>query len=150
MNLNGRYRAVLPIAGRTFEVVFALESAEGLITGTMTDPHNPEDLYPVTGTLEGSAYRFTAQVGRTVYTYRGTVTPQGLAFDLETNEKIPLEPGKRLTGAAGALAGEYLVGVYSPGGVKENHFVIQSIICFCNLVAVFSSELAVIFISFNK
>ena len=126
MQINGNYRAVLPIAGRTFEVVFALNCADGLITGTMANPHSPEDLCPITGRLEGDAFQFTAQAGRTVYTYRGTVTAQGLAFDLQTNERIPLDPGKRLAGTTGELAGEYLVGVYSPGGVKENHFVIRS------------------------
>ena len=88
----------------TFEVVFALNCADGLITGTMANPHSPEDLSPITGRLEGDAFQFTAQAGRTVYTYRGTVTAQGLAFDLQTNERIPLDPGKRLAGTAGELS----------------------------------------------
>ena len=63
-------------------------------------------------------------VGRTEFVLEGTSEQDGLHLTLTTHETIPLEPGRRLTGKTGELAGEYLVGVYSPGGVKQNHVCI--------------------------
>lgn len=120
------YSVTLSLPGGGREVRFALD-IDSRVTGTMTNPYQPTELLTVTnGTAAGDRIAFQAKVGRVDYFFDGTYTPDQLNLTLTTKETIVLEPGKRLSGASGQIPGEYLVGVYSPGGVKENHFVIEA------------------------
>ena len=91
----------------------------------MTNPYEPSTLCPVEGSVENGILTCRTMVGRTEFILSGPMKEGELELRLTTHETIPLEPGKRISGTPGQLEGEYLVGVYSPGGVKENHFVIR-------------------------
>ncbi len=119
-----KYKLTLPLPGKNREAVLELDAAAQ--TGSITNPYEPEilcPLYDVSVTEEALSCK--AMVGRTEFIFAGSRCPEGYSLDFTTLETIPLEPGVRLDGRTGELAGEYLVGVYSPGGVKENHFVIR-------------------------
>ena len=119
-----KYTLTLPLPGRNREAVMELDAAAQ--TGTITNPYEPERLCPLYDvSVTGDALACKAMVGRTEFIFAGSRCPEGYSLDFTTLETIPLEPGVRLDGRTGELAGEYLVGVYSPGGVKENHFVIR-------------------------
>ena len=118
------YAVTLSLPGGGRKVLFALDIGEA-VTGTMTNPYMPQELLPVAGTAAEGKIRFSTKVGRVDYSFEGTYAPESLDLCLTTKETIVLEPGKRLSGETGQIPGEYLVGVYSPGGVKENHFVIE-------------------------
>ena len=119
-----KYLLTLPLPGKNREAVLELDAAAQ--TGTITNPYEPESLCPLYDvSVTGEALSCKAMVGRTEFIFSGPACPEGYSLDFTTLETIPLEPGVRLDGRTGELAGEYLVGVYSPGGVKENHFVIR-------------------------
>ena len=123
--MNGTYEITLPLPGGERKATLTLSGETEQLSGTLTDPYNPAELCPVKGKLEEDALTCRTMVGRTEFILTGEKKPQGLELTLTTHETISLEPGKRLSGTPGQLEGEYLVGVYSPGGVKENHFVIR-------------------------
>lgn len=123
--MNGTYEITLPLPGGERKATLTLSGETEQLSGTLTDPYNPAELCPVEGKLEEDALTCRTMVGRTEFILTGEKKPQGLELTLTTHETISLEPGKRLSGTPGQLEGEYLVGVYSPGGVKENHFVIR-------------------------
>ena len=119
-----KYTITLPLPGRDREAVISLDAASQ--TGTITNPYEPEALCPLYDvSVTDAAMSCKAMVGRTEFLFSGPADPEGYVLEFTTHETIPLEPGTRLEGESGALSGEYLVGVYSPGGVKENHFVIR-------------------------
>lgn len=123
--MNGTYIVPLPLPGGIRQCRISLAASGSLLTGSITNPYQPETLCPITsGTIDGEHISFETMVGRVRFLFSGTAADRTLKLSLTTQETIPLEPGKRLSGTPNALAGEYLVGVYSPGGVKENHFVI--------------------------
>lgn len=123
--MNGTYEITLPLPGGDRKATLTLSGETEQLSGTLTDPYNPAELCPVEGKLEEDALTCRTMVGRTEFILTGEKKPQRLELTLTTHETISLEPGKRLSGTPGQLEGEYLVGVYSPGGVKENHFVIR-------------------------
>lgn len=123
--MNGTYEITLPLPGGDRKTTLTLSGQPERLSGTLTNPYAPTELCPVEGKLEGGTLTCRTMVGRTEFILSGEEKPQGLELTLTTHETIPLEPGKRLSGTPGHLEGEYLVGVYSPGGVKENHFVIR-------------------------
>lgn len=115
------YTATLPLPGGSRETLMTVNST----SGSLTDPYTPESTCPLYDVQVTQTHmRLKAMVGRTEFVFDGPACPEGYMLSFTTHETIPLAPGKRLSGQTGALAGEYLVGVYSPGGVKENHFVI--------------------------
>lgn len=119
------YCLMLPMPGGDRECRLELSREGNRLSGTVTDPYEPENKCPIyEGTITGDKISLKADVGRIQFVFAGTVEQDALQLDFTTHETIPLEPGKRLSGKNGELTGEYLVGVYSPGGVKENHFVI--------------------------
>lgn len=120
------YLLMLPMPGGHRECHIALSQEGTSLQGTITNPYAPETLCPIyDGTLLDGQITFKADVGRTQFVFEGSVEAQALRLQFTTHETIALAPGKRLSGESGKLEGEYLVGVYSPGGVKENHFVIK-------------------------
>ncbi len=119
------YLLMLPMPGGDRECRISFSRQGSVLQGTVTNPYNPGDRCPIyEGTITGNQISLKADVGRIQFVFSGTVETDALRLDFTTHETIPLEPGKRLSGERGKLAGEYLVGVYSPGGVKENHFVV--------------------------
>lgn len=119
------YLLMLPMPGGDRECVLELSREGRSLRGTVTNPHKPGERCPIyEGTITGNQISLKADVGRIQFVFSGTVETDALRLDFTTHETIPLEPGKRISGESGKLEGEYLVGVYSPGGVKENHFVI--------------------------
>lgn len=115
-----KYTATLPLPGADRDVVLDLDNRR------ISDPYTPGATCPIgDAELTPEHLHITAMVGRTAFLFDGDACPEGYALTFTTHETIPLDPGTRLRGETGALAGEYLVGVYSPGGVKENHFVIE-------------------------
>jgi len=117
-----QYRVDLPLPGGVRQAIISLSGT----SGTMTDPYESEKLcilYDVHVTAGHMAFK--TKVGRTEFILDGEAAENGYILNFTTLETIPLEPGTRLKGIPGALEGEYLVGVYSPGGIKENHFVIE-------------------------
>lgn len=117
-----RYTAVLPLPGGDRTTVITVAETGS----TITNPYAPEELCPAYDVVvKGEALALKAMVGRTEFVFQGVPQEDGWLLTFTTHETIPLEPGRRLNGISGQLAGEYLVGVYSPGGVRENHFVIQ-------------------------
>lgn len=114
-----KYTATLPLPGGDRPIVLDLDQR------CITNPYAPETTCPIyDAAITPEHLHLKAMVGRTEFVLEGPASPEGYALTFTTHETIPLSPGKRLQGEPGALAGEYLVGVYSPGGVKENHFVI--------------------------
>lgn len=119
------YRLTLPMPGGDRECLLELSRQGGSLQGTVTNPYTLGERCPIyEGTIAGSQISMKADVGRIQFVFSGLVEQDALHLDFITHETIPLEAGKRLSGESGKLEGEYLVGVYSPGGVKENHFVI--------------------------
>lgn len=119
------YLLMLPMPGGDRECFLELSREGGSLQGTVTNPYESAARCPIyEGTINGDRISLKADVGRIQFVFSGTVEKDALRLDFTTHETIPLEPGKRLSGENGKLEGEYLVGVYSPGGVKENHFVI--------------------------
>ena len=119
------YRLMLPMPGGDRECLLKISRKGGSLQGTVTNPYTLGKRCPIyEGTITGDRFSMKADVGRIQFVFSGVVEPGALRLDFTTHETIPLEPGKRLSGESGRLEGEYLVGVYSPGGVKENHFVI--------------------------
>lgn len=119
------YRLMLPMPGGDRECLLELSRQGSSLQGTVTSPYEPEARCPIyEGTITGDQFSMKADVGRIQFVFSGIVEQDALRLDFTTHETIPLESGKRLSGESGKLAGEYLVGVYSPGGVKENHFVV--------------------------
>jgi hypothetical protein len=120
-DMNGSYRITLPLPGKDRSCRLDLTSANGTISGFLQNPYAPEQMCPIyDGTVSNDTFSLKAMVGRTEFVLQGTL--ENVTFT--THETIPLDPGQRLRGISGQLAGEYLVGVYSPGGIRENHFVI--------------------------
>lgn len=114
-----KYTATLPLPGGDRPIVLDLDQK------CVTNPYEPETTCPIyDASVTPEQLCLKAMVGRTEFVLEGPASPEGYDLTFTTHETIPLSPGKRLQGETGALAGEYLVGVYSPGGVKENHFVI--------------------------
>lgn len=115
-----KYIATLPLPGADRDVVIDLEQ------GSMTNPYAPDETCPIFDSVVTPEHiHLKTMVGRTEFVFDGAPCSEGYALTFTTHETIPLAPGTRLKGETGALAGEYLVGVYSPGGVKENHFIIE-------------------------
>lgn len=115
-----KYTVKLPLPGADRDIVLDLDQ------GSITNPYEPEHTCPIyDAAITPEHLRLKAMVGRTEFVFEGAACPEGYELTFTTHETIPLSPGSRLRGETGALAGEYLVGVYSPGGVKENHFVIE-------------------------
>ena len=123
--MNGTYETMLPLPGGKRKCCMQLAQEGNSLTGYLTNPYTPEERCLIyDGSVHGDSLVWKAMVGRTEFVLEGTSEQDGLHLTLTTHETIPLEPGRRLTGKTGELAGEYLVGVYSPGGVKENHVCI--------------------------
>ena len=123
--MNGTYQITLPLPGGDRTSMLTISGAKEALQGTLTNPYEPSALCPVEGSVENGILTCRTMVGRTEFILSGQVQPEEMKLRLTTHETIPLEPGKRISGTPGQLEGEYLVGVYSPGGVKENHFVIR-------------------------
>lgn len=123
--MNGTYEITLPLPGGDRKSILTLSGRPEKLSGTLTNPYEPSTLCPVEGTVENEVLTCRTMVGRTEFILSGPMKAEGLELCLTTHETIPLEPGTRISGTPGQLEGEYLVGVYSPGGVKENHFVIR-------------------------
>ena len=122
--MNGTYEIMLPLPGGVRKSILTLSGKPDQLSGTLTNPYEPSTLCPVEGAVEKGILTCCTKVGRTKFVFSGSVKTEGLELCLTTHETIPLEPGTRISGTPGQLEGEYLVGVYSPGGIKENHFVI--------------------------
>ena len=122
MSITGKYSVSLSLPGGKRECILNLTEDAGVISGTVSNPYTWELLDIFDGSVSGETFSFKTLVGRTEYTFSG----QPSSLTLTTNETIVLDPGKRIAGQPGEVAGEYLVGVYSPGGVKENHLVIKA------------------------
>ena len=123
--MNGTYEITLPLPGGDRKSILTLSGKPEKLSGALTNPYEPSALCPVEGTVENGVLTCRTMVGRTEFILSGPMKAEGLELCLTTHETIPLEPGTRISGTPGQLEGEYLVGVYSPGGVKENHFVIR-------------------------
>ena len=123
--MNGTYQITLPLPGGDRTSILTISGPEEALQGTLTNPYEPSTLCPVEGSVENGILTCRTMVGRTEFILSGQVQPEEMKLRLTTHETIPLEPGQRISGTPGQLEGEYLVGVYSPGGVKENHFVIR-------------------------
>lgn len=123
--MNGTYEITLPLPGGDRKSILTLSGKPEKLSGTLTNPYEPSTLCAVEGAVENGILTCHTMVGRTEFILSGPMKAEGLELCLTTHETIPLEPGTRISGTPGQLEGEYLVGVYSPGGVKENHFVIR-------------------------
>lgn len=122
MSITGKYTVSLSLPGGKRDCVLDLREEAGAITGTVSNPYTSDQQLEIyDGAVSGEGLSFKTMVGRTEYTFSGQLSD----LTLTTNETIVLDPGKRIAGQSGEVAGEYLVGVYSPGGVKENHMVIE-------------------------
>jgi hypothetical protein len=122
-DIDGIYKLSLPMPGGEKESILSLASTGGSLSGTMSAPGAPSEIYPIQdGSCGGEKFRFSVEMDRTTYTLEGTYNDGGLAFDMTTEETIPLGDGERLAGKTGEITGSYQVPVYSPGGIKENRF----------------------------
>ncbi len=122
MSITGKYSVTLSLPGGKRDCLLDLSEDSGVVSGTVSNPYTGELQDIFDGSVSGETFSFKALVGRTEYTFSGQLSD----LTLTTNETIVLDPGKRIAGQSGEVAGEYLVGVYSPGGVKENHLVIEA------------------------
>jgi hypothetical protein len=89
----------------------------------MSAPGDPSQISQIRdGSYVDGHLKLSADIGRIAYTLEGKYSDGILKFDMTTKEAIPLGDGTRLSGKTGEITGTYLVPVYSPGGIKENHF----------------------------
>ncbi len=122
-DIDGTYRLSLPMPGGEKESILSITSNGSELSGTMSAPGAPSEIYPIRdGNCNAEKFRFSVEMGRITYTLAGTYHDGGLAFDMTTEESIPLGDGERLAGKTGEITGSYRVPVYSPGGIKENRF----------------------------
>jgi hypothetical protein len=125
--IDGAWRLSLPMPGGAAESNLVLASDGDSMTGSMSNPGEPSDIHPVyDGTCGNGKFSLHADMGRISYHLEGTCINDRLTFDLKTTESIPLGEGHRLEGNSGEISGKYLVPVYSPGGIMENHFVLAA------------------------
>lgn len=121
--IDGTYVISLPMPGAAKESTLVLASRGNSITGTMSAPGDPSQVSPIRdgGYVDGH-FRLSADIGRIAFSLEGTCSDGDLKFNMTTMETIPLTDGARLSGKTGEITGTYLVPVYSPGGIRENHF----------------------------
>lgn len=122
-SVDGTWLIHLPMPGGTKESTLVLATHGDSISGTMSNPGEPADVHEIkNGTFQNGDFMLAADIGRITYYLGGTCGDDRLSFDLKTTEFIPLDDGRRLSGNTGEISGRYLVPVYSPGGIMENHF----------------------------
>jgi hypothetical protein len=122
-SIDGAWHLSLPMPGGAKKSTLVLTSRGDSISGTMSSPGDPTDVHPFhDGELQNSSFSLSADIGRITYFLEGTYGGQTLSFDMQTTETIPLGDGNRLSGNPDEISGSYLVPVYSPGGIMENHF----------------------------
>ena len=98
-----RYTAVLPLPGGDRTTVITVAEAGS----TITNPYAPEELCPAYDVaVTGETLTLKAMVGRTEFVFQGVPQGDGWLLTFTTHETIPLEPGTRLSGVSGRLAGE--------------------------------------------
>jgi hypothetical protein len=131
--LTGVYEADLPLPNGSRVINIAIDDKDGLLSGTMQDPNNPAINLPLTGSVEeGGKVRLSAKGEDIIYQSEGSVvgdingdeTVPGLLLDVTAMEEKELAAGPLVSSENRRR--EYLVGVHSPGGVRENHFVIET------------------------
>lgn len=123
--MSSSYKLTLRLPGGPRDSIITIEEKGGGLTGQLTNPYSPSEVCQLyDATVSGNNFFFKALVGRSEFFFYGEKSENELAITLETHETIQLEPGRRISGVTGELSGEYIVGIFSPGGVKENHFVI--------------------------
>jgi hypothetical protein len=121
--ISGTYTLSLPMPGGTKESTLVLVRHENEITGTMSAPGDTSSAYSIYGgTYNKGKFKLSADIGRITYLLEGSHLGQTLTFTMTTTETIPLDAGSRINGNTGEINGKYLVPVYSPGGIMENHF----------------------------
>lgn len=126
-SIDGTWQLALPMPGGNRESILVLSSHENELSGTMSNPGTPADAYDIyDGVCLGSSFRFSADIGRITYFIEGACLKNTLSFNMKTTETIPLDDGRRLDGNTGEISGRYLVPVYSPGGIMENHFELEA------------------------
>lgn len=125
MQLSGTYLLQMPLPGGARPCRMCLEQAGAALGGYLENPYAPEERCPLTGSVE-PVISIRTMVGRTAFELGGTAEERVLHLSLTTRETIPLEAGYRVGGQTGQLDGEYVVGIYSPGGVKENHLILKT------------------------
>lgn len=122
-SIDGIWQLSLPMPGGTKESVLTLTSHGNSITGTLSSPGDPADVHPINeGNYGDRDFSLSAVIGGITYFLEGTHRGNTLSFDMKTTETIPLDDGHRLGGNTDDISGRYLVPVYSPGGIMENHF----------------------------
>lgn len=123
--MNSNYSLTIPLPGGGRVCKIFLREDSGVLTGYILNPYSPDEKCGIyDGTLSGTAFSFKAMVRRTEFVFAGTMKQDSLELTLTTYETIELGPGRRIAGKTGDVCGEFIVGIYSPGGVKENHFVL--------------------------
>lgn len=126
-SIDGTWQLSLPMPGGTKDSILTLSSHGNELSGTMSNPGVLTDVHDIYGGVhQGSSFRFSADIGRITYFIEGTCREDTLYFDMKTTEVIPLDDGSRLDGHTGEIPGRYLVPVYSPGGIMENHFELEA------------------------
>jgi hypothetical protein len=121
--IDGTYVISLPMPGGAKESTLVLSSQGNSLMGTMSEPGNPSQVSPIrNASCVDGRFKLSADIGRIAFNLEGVCSEGKLKFDMTTMETIPLGEGTRLQGKTGEIAGKYLVPVYSPGGIKENHF----------------------------
>jgi len=121
-----KYKVSFPTPVGTEESELDLKIAGSVLTGTMTNPDMQGEVKNIhDGMVDGNSFSCKVDFSNAQYLIKGTIDAENISFNAEVYEQKVLRPGKRLAGKSGELTGEYLVGVYSPGGIKENHFVLN-------------------------
>jgi hypothetical protein len=126
-SIDGIWQLALPMPGGAKNSILRLSSDGNSIAGTMSSPGVPTERHAIyDGSYRNGGFKISADIGRTTYSLEGTHSGDTLSFDLMTTETIHLEDGNRLSGNTGDISGRYLVPVYSPGGIMENHFELSA------------------------
>jgi hypothetical protein len=128
--LTGVYEADVPSPHGSRTIQITLDDNGGTLSGAMNDPDDLSTELPLSGSVdERGKVLFQARSEGCVYQAEGAIVNgadgavSGLLVDVTVTEAKELMPGP-LVSAENARR-EYIIGVYSPGGVRENHFVID-------------------------
>lgn len=121
-----KYLAAFAMPAGTCLSNWDLSFGAGTLTGTITDPENPEAVLPVeNGSLSGSDFRFSAASAGALYEISGSLRGTGATFRFALHEEKLLEPGRKLSGNPDEVTGEYYVGFHSAGGPRYNNVVLE-------------------------
>lgn len=128
-DINGKFKVSVPVPGKPRDSVFTLNTVGDTLSGSMTDPHQPEQTSTIYNTnVEGNQFSFTARIGNVEFNFLGTAGAGKLAMTMTSTEVVKLAPGSKIKTAQDApVDGAYLVAVHAPNNsTMDNIFFLNS------------------------